>query len=85
MTYQDWFDGRVYVGEEAAQRNFAEIFGAEDSDYTGMIEFTVGVIFISEEHVYHVICGRDDLVTTSLHDASRFLWDNHSKDEIAAH
>ncbi len=39
---------------------------------------------MSNDGLYDAICGRDQIVTADLEKAARFLWDEHSKYEVAA-
>ncbi len=85
MTYTEWFNTRTTLDSEQARAVYEEITGDVEGakNYSGTIQFDAGFLMITNDGQYDAICGRDQLVTPSLEDAARFLWNEHSKYEVA--
>ncbi len=85
MTYTEWFKARTTHGGTKAREVYTEITGDEDgaANYSGVVEFPAGFLLITNDGQYDAICGRDQLVTPDIEEAARFLWEEHSKFEVA--
>ena len=86
MTYDEWFDSRTSHSGEKARETYVEITGDDEgaADYSGVIEFPAGFLMVTSAGQFHAICGQSDVLTRDLDEAARFLWDEHSKYEVAA-
>ncbi len=85
MTYTEWFKARTTHEGPKAREVYVEITGDEDgaAGYSGVVEFPAGFLLITNDGQYDAICGRDQLVTPDIKEAAQFLWNEHSKYEVA--
>ncbi len=85
MTFNEWYENRTTLDAEQGRAVYEEITGdAEGAEgYSGAIQFDAGFLMVTNDGLYDAICGRDQLISRSLLEAARFLWDEHSKYEVA--
>ncbi len=84
MTFEKWFENRIRHPDEDGQALYIEITGDEDGAAVALIEFEAGYLLETADGHYEAIVERDEISTRDIQEAARFLWDNHSRHEIAA-
>ncbi len=83
-SFNEWFENHTRHPDEDGRSLYVYITGDEAGAAVALIQFEAGFMLETADGDYEVIVGTEEFSSRSLEEAARFLWDNHSKYEVAA-